>query len=189
MKSLPGNYAQRRASERTRPAAGGFSLVELLIVVSIILTLGAIAIPNLLRSLIAAHHAAAAENIRTITSAAMAYNSTYGNGFPPDLPTLGGPPGPASCNQSELLDQVLTTAPFQKSGYTYSYTGQLGNVAFSPPGCGQPGYNGYLVTAVPVVFNVTGTRSFCSDEPGVLHVDPAGNPIPSRAACEALPTL
>jgi type IV pilus assembly protein PilA len=71
----------------------GFSLIELLIVVAIILIIAAIAIPNLLHAKIAANEAAAAEVIRTITTASVTYSSTYGNGYPATLANLGGPAG------------------------------------------------------------------------------------------------
>ena len=60
--------------------------------VAIILVIAAIAIPQLLRARIAADEAAAGETVRTVTTAAMAYSSTWGNGFPPGLATLGGHP-------------------------------------------------------------------------------------------------
>ena len=62
----------------------GFSLIELLIVVAIILIIAAIAIPNLLRSRMAANEASAVGSIRTMNTAAITYSSTYGNGFPPN---------------------------------------------------------------------------------------------------------
>ncbi len=167
----------------------GFSLIELLIVVAIILIIAAIAIPNLLNARMAANEAAAAQTIRTITTASMAYSSTYGNGFPPMLATLGGPPsGAASCDQAMLLDSIVTTAPNRKSGFTFAYTA-VGAVVVAPTGCSMPGTNAYLVTAVPIAEDLTGIRSFCSDEPGTIHVDTTGALAASQSACEALPTL
>ncbi len=170
-------------------SARGFSLIELLIVVAIILIIAAIAIPNLLNARMAANEAAAAQTIRTITTASMAYSSTYGNGFPPALSTLGGPPsGPASCNQAILLDPIVTTAPNRKSGFTFAYTA-VGTAVTAPTGCAMPGTNAYLVTAVPLSEGLTGIRSFCSDEPGTIHVDTTGALAGSQSGCEALPTL
>ena len=64
----------------------GFSLIELLIVVAIILIIAAIAIPNLLRARIAANEASAASGIRTINTAEVAYNSNYpAQGYSPSL--------------------------------------------------------------------------------------------------------
>ncbi len=104
----------------------GFSLIELLIVVAIILIIAAIAIPNLLRSRMAANEASAVGSIRTMNTAAISFYSTYADGFPPDLATLGGAGG--SCKAAGLLDSVL--AGGQKSGYNFAL--QPGIVAFAP---------------------------------------------------------
>ncbi len=179
---------QLRRPRRTLQSVNGFSLIELLIVVAIILIIAAIAIPNFLRARLAANEAAAAENVRTITSAAVIYFTTYSNGFPPNLASLGGPGNPANCNQAALVDNVITTAPFEKSGYRYNFTDFSPN-AVAAVACAQPGSNEYLVTAVPILQGITGTRSFCSDQPGVIHYDPTGNPPGNPAACVALPTI
>jgi type IV pilus assembly protein PilA len=177
------------SKSRTQGPDRGFSLVELLIVVAVILIITAIAIPNLMHSKMAANEASAVSSLRTITSMSVVYNQTYSNGYPPDLPTLGGPTGStANCNQAEMLDSVLSAAPFQKSGYQFGYTGTQGNV-INPPGCGTPGFNGFLATAAPLTEAVTGIRSFCSTEPGEINVDNTGNTASSEAACEALVPL
>ncbi len=176
-----------RSLRRTRNK--GFSLIELLIVVAIILIIAAIAIPQLLNARMAANGAAAVETIRTITTASMAYSSTWGNGYPPSLASLGGPAGSLSptCNQALLLDPVITSGTNQKSGYTFAYT-PVGAPVTPPPGCAA-GSNAYLVTAVPVVDRLSGVDSYCSDEPGTIHYDTSGTVAASQAACEALPTL
>jgi type IV pilus assembly protein PilA len=167
----------------------GFSLIELLIVVAIILIIAAIAIPQLLRARIAANEATAAETVRTITTASMAYSSTWGNGFPPTLASLGGPSGaPATCDLADLMDPVVTTAPSQKSGFAYAYTA-VGPPVVTAPGCGSPGSNAYLVTATPINEGVTGIRSFCSDEPATIRFDTSGATAGDQNACEALPAL
>src|ERR1700684_1603595 len=67
----------------------GFSLIELLIVVAIILIIAAIAIPNLLRARIAANEASAVGSIRTINTSSVEYAATYENGFPAGLSKMG----------------------------------------------------------------------------------------------------
>lgn len=167
----------------------GFSLIELLIVVAIILIIAAIAIPNLLHAKIAANEAAGAEVLRTITTAAVTYNSTYGNGYPATLANLGGPAGGAStCDLSVLMDNIIAATPHQKSGYTFAYTA-VGAPVTAVSGCTLPGANAYLVTATPITESVTGIRSFCSDEPATIHYDTTGATAGSQNACEALPAL
>jgi prepilin-type N-terminal cleavage/methylation domain-containing protein len=155
----------------------GFSLIELLIVVAIILIIAAIAIPNLLRSRIAANEASAVGSLRTINAAQVTYAATYTDkGFAPDLKTLG--PGATAGNQSSapanacLLDSVLganspggaavgTANP--KSGYKF----YLGNVSGTTP------VSTYSSYGDPITAEQTGKRHFYSDTSGVIRYDPA----------------
>ena len=151
----------------------GFSLIELLIVVAIILIIAAIAIPSLLRARIAANEASAASSIRTINTAEITYNSTYPTiGYAAALTNLGGALGAACVPSSTtacLLDSVLSNngnpAGSGKSGYKFTTgTGTVG-----------AGVNiGYTVLAVPMTANRTGIRAFCAEEDAVVRVDPAG---------------
>ena len=151
----------------------GFSLIELLIVVAIILIIAAIAIPNLLRARMAANESSAVASLRTINSAETTYNSTYPSvGYAAALVNLGGAIG-AACvpgvNNACLIDSVLANngnpAGSGKSGYLFT-TG-AGTVA--------SGLNvGYTVAAVPITINQTGIRAFCAEEDAVVRVDPAG---------------
>jgi type IV pilus assembly protein PilA len=182
--------AHNSARNLRRDHHKGFSLIELLIVIAIILIIAAIAIPQLLNAKMAANGAAAAETIRTITTASMAYSSTWQNGYPPTLAALGGPAGALSptCDQALLLDPIVTAAPNQKSGYVFGYT-VSGTVGTAPAGCAAPGGTGYLVTATPVSYKFTGLLSYCSDEPGTIHYDTTGATASSESACELLPSL
>jgi type IV pilus assembly protein PilA len=142
----------------------GFSLIELLIVVAIILIIAAIAIPNLLRSRMAANEASAVGSIRTINTSAVTYSSTYPNdGYPPSLADMGGPAGAcvAASTQACLLDSVLAAGT--KSGYTFVWTGD-----------GNTPSVGYSITATPVNVGTTGQRMFFSDQSGVIRYDPSG---------------
>jgi type IV pilus assembly protein PilA len=179
--------APKRANGSMVGSESGFSLIELLIVVAIILIIAAIAIPNMLRSKIAANQAAAVANVRTITTASVSYWVTYANGYPPGLGTLGGLGAP-TCNGAILIDEIISAPPFQKSGYQFNLTGDQGPVSNPPPAC-APGFVGYLVTAVPVVMDVTGHESFCSSEPGIIHYDTTGAVPATALNCTALPTL
>lgn len=180
---------QATTSEPGRRQAG-FSLIELLIVVAIILIIAAIAIPNMLASKMAANQASAVASLRTMSSASASYLTTYGDGFPASLDILGGTPGGLStCNAALLLDTTLSSAPYQKSGYKFAYSGEGGTIPAAPPGCANPGYNGYLSTANPIVLGSSGNMSYCSAEDGVIRVDTSGGAIASPGACAALQAL
>ena len=147
----------------------GFSLIELLIVVAIILIIAAIAIPNLLRSRIAANEASAVGSLRTINTAEVTYASTYPlQGFAPDLGTLGGSGTTASSSSALLLDNVLgatggtSGAPNTKSGYKFYITAS-----------GTPPIPTYTSNANPVTVDQTGKRYFYSDASGVIRYNTA----------------
>jgi type IV pilus assembly protein PilA len=142
----------------------GFSLIELLIVVAIILIIAAIAIPNLLRAKMAANEASAVGSMRTINTTSVEYSTTYG-GYPPSLASLGGPAGgSATSSSAELIDAVL--AGGTKSGYTFAYT------------TGATDSNGnfvsYTLTAVPTGVGTTGQRQFFTDQSGVIRANATG---------------
>ena len=176
------------SAKRSPKSQAGFSLIELLIVVAIILIIAAIAVPNMLRSRLAANQASAVANLRTITTASVSYWVVYGNGYPANLGILGGPGPGATCNAAVLVDISITSAPSQKSGYQYALNGTQGNVAVSPPGC-TPGFQGYLATAVPLNIGTSGNLSYCSSEPGIIHYDTTGAVAATDVICTALPTL
>ena len=144
----------------------GFSLIELLIVVAIILIIAAIAIPNLIRAKIAANQSSAAASLRTLASASAMFGSTYGVGYPPSLPVLGpAAGGVATCTTAGLVDQVLATGT--KSGYGFAWV--PGTVAAqSSATCAAPGFtDGFAATASPVSGN-TGTALYCVDTSNVI---------------------
>jgi len=140
----------------------GFSLIELLIVVAIILIIAAIAIPNLLRSRMAANEASAVGSLRTINTACVTYSTNYPNvGYPATLVALGpvGGGGGAVSASADLVDSVL--AGGTKSGYTFAFTA----------GTGTPS-TGYSVAADPTSRGTSGQRGFFTDQSGVIRYDP-----------------
>jgi len=157
----------------------GFSLIELLIVVAIILIIAAIAIPNLLRAREAANEASAVASLRTINTAEIEYMSSYPTvGFAASLSVLGGlaPCTPASTTAC-LIDSVLSAGT--KSGYTFT----------EAPGVAATPQTTYYSTAVPIKLDQTGTRSFCSSEDAVVRVQPTGAAIGAESACQTLAPL
>lgn len=139
----------RRLRNRRRR---GFSLIELLIVISIILIIAAIAIPKMNNQLMAAHEMAAIRQVTTIHQAETQYYSQFGK-YADNLAELGPPAsGAASPAAADLIPKVL--ADGKNSGYVFS-------VAATP--------TGYAVTAIPETFNSTGRRTFFSDQSLVVR--------------------
>jgi prepilin-type N-terminal cleavage/methylation domain-containing protein len=153
----------------------GFSLIELLIVVAIILIIAAIAIPNLLKAKMAANESSAAGAIRTINTAQVSFSTLFpATGYSATLGPLGGPAGlcapPALSTilQACLIDELLSgfgPVPFVKSGYTFNVAA---GAVLGPP------LVTYTVTATPVSLGTSGQNMFCSDQSGVVRHDTAG---------------
>ncbi len=137
----------------------GFSLIELLIVVAIILIIAAIAIPNLLRSKMTANEASAVGSLRTLNTACLEYSTTYG-GYPHAIASMA-PATPATSASADLIDSVLATG--SKTGYIFTYTAgetdASGNVL------------SYTIAANPITRGTTGQRGFFTDQSGVIRAD------------------
>lgn len=144
----------------------GFSLIELLIVVAIILIIAAIAIPNLLQARLAANESSAAGSLHSLTSAEITYFNTYPTvGYSNTIGMLGGvTPCTPSSTTACLIDNFLATATpggTGKSGYYFLATGTM---------TGGATYNdAYVVGAAPIAVHSTGNRDFCSTNDGVLR--------------------
>jgi prepilin-type N-terminal cleavage/methylation domain-containing protein len=161
----------------------GFSLIELLIVVAIILIIAAIAIPNLMRARMAANDSSAAASERSIVTGEVGYIASYPTVGYTNLASLGGGaapcvPAPANgCLIDNNLAQNGTPIGSGKSGYSF---------AAVPGGAANVGFNFYT-TAFPLA-NTTGTKSYCAGDDGVIRTQPAGNivQVASRVACFGL---
>jgi len=150
----------------------GFSLIELLIVVAIILIIAAIAIPNLLRSRMAANEASAVGSLRTINTAEVTYATTYPTiGFAA-LTALGGtaPCTSATSTAACLLDDVLSGAAATKSGYLFTVANLTGTPVVT-----------YTSVATPTVIGQSGQRGFYSDQSGVIRYTTDGT-APTNAS-------
>jgi prepilin-type N-terminal cleavage/methylation domain-containing protein len=165
----------------------GFSLIELLIVVAIILIIAAIAIPSLLQARIAAHESSAVGCLTTIKSAEAAYDTAYPTiGYSPDIASLGGPP---PCTPSSttacLIDSGLSSAipgSAGKGGYYFLATGVQTS--------GATTNTAYVIGTSPIVVNSTGNRDFCSTNDGVLRSqmgNPGDVPVNNVSACQVFP--
>jgi len=142
----------------------GFSLLELLIVVAIILIIASIAIPNFIRSKMRANEAATVQNLRNITTAEVIYSTTYSIGYSPTLAALGGNSVTVDATAAGLIDEVLASGV--KSGYTYSYS-----IIASDP---QGHVTAYNIIADPVVVGSSGINHFYTDQSAVIRENGSG---------------
>jgi type IV pilus assembly protein PilA len=154
-----------------KKSSRGFSLIELLIVVAIILIIAAIAIPNLLRSRIAANQASAVGSLRTLNTAEVTYSVTYNTGYTATLGDLGPPAAGSNpvATAAGLIDSILagsaasgaTATTSSKSGYVFVY---------STSGTDASGrINTYSITATPLTVATTGTNFYYTDMSGVIR--------------------
>jgi prepilin-type N-terminal cleavage/methylation domain-containing protein len=146
----------------------GFSLIELLIVVAIILALAAMAIPNLLRSKMSANEASAVSSLHAIANAQTTYQITYPNlGFADELTKLAYPPPgqPIDANHAGIIDWVLGCAaqPCPKAGYQFSIGSPIGTPI-----------SGFTAVGTPLLQGQTGRRGFCLDQIARVTQDPTG---------------
>jgi prepilin-type N-terminal cleavage/methylation domain-containing protein len=164
----------------------GFSLIELLIVVAIILIIAAIAIPNLIRARMSANEASAGASVRTIATAEVGYFSAYpAVGFAANLASLGTAgitpcvPGP---NNACLIDNNLATngAGQGKSGFSFTAAGTAS--------AGSLINDQFLVTGTPLT-NQTGSRAYCAAQDAVVRYQPGVVQVASINACMLLSTL
>jgi type IV pilus assembly protein PilA len=167
----------------------GFSLIELLIVVAIILIIAAIAIPNLLRARIAANESSAAASVRTISTAELTFETSYPSiGYASTLPALGGADvscsaGPTSTNAC-IIDYALSQAKVggtAKSGYLFGVG--------ASPASGSGANDQYFVNAFPSNLNTTGVKEFCAVQDNVVRFVTPGGASPGSlstiAKCQA----
>jgi len=163
----------------------GFSLLELLIVVAIILVIAAIAIPNLLESRISANEASAVGSLRAMTSAEITYYNVYPSvGFASLIGNLGGadPCTAASSVTACLIDNSLASATVGsggKSGYFFQATGISSSGSLN---------GNYVIGAAPLQMRTTGNHDYCSVADGVLRSqmgNPGDVPVTQLAPCLA----
>lgn len=144
-----------------KPRAVGFSLIELMIVVAIIVIIAAIAIPSLLHARMAANESACVAALRTVSSEEVNYVSQWSQGFSPSLAALG-PPAPgvvASPTAADLIDSV--TASGIRGGYQFIY------VPLNDPTSGQA--TGYQINTSPLSPGITGEWYFYLDQSNVIR--------------------
>jgi type IV pilus assembly protein PilA len=175
---------------RNRKNSAGFSLIELLVVVAIMLVIAAIAVPSLLAAKRNANDAAAIQGLRQIDNAEAAFSNAYQSGYSPTLADLGGgttgtaascaPGTVATSTAACLIDPVWATGG-TKSGYTFTLLNIVGTPTTAP---------GFVASAVPNVAGSTGNSAYCTMNDNVVRISPGGATLAATvAACGALNPL
>ncbi len=153
-------FRQRRRNQR------GFSLIELLIVIGIILVILSIALPQMGKSQMHAHEMAAMKTVQTINSVQVQYQSTFGQ-YASALTQLGPPAGSGGTEGPQAANLLPAhLAEGTASGYNFT-------IAATP--------SGYSVLAVPKAFNNTGRRSFYSDQTGIIRESSTQEPATANS--------
>jgi prepilin-type N-terminal cleavage/methylation domain-containing protein len=165
----------------------GFSLIELLIVVAIILIIAAIAIPNLLRARIAATESSAAASVRTISTAELTYQTSYPTfGYAAQLSDLGPASGDPGCTAGPaqgnacIIDLTLAlSGATPKSGFKFT--------AVPSKSAGATTNDQYDASATPATLNTTGVKEFCATEDNVVRfLTPSAGTGATHAGCLGL---
>lgn len=140
----------------------GFSVVQAVVIVAILLVIAAVTIPELLHSNLSENESSAVGSLRTLNSSCASYAMLYG-GYPKSLSNLG-PGNPAHSGSADLIDSVLASGT--KDGYIFTYTagatGVSGNVL------------SYSITTNPATPGTSGQRGFFTDQSGVIRANKGG---------------
>jgi type IV pilus assembly protein PilA len=161
----------RNAARRTN---AGFSLIELLIVVAVILIIAAIAIPNFIASKMRANESSAVQSLRNISTAEIVYSTTYGIGFSSTLLQLSGNMVTFDQNNAGLIDESLASGT--KSGYFFTFA-----VLTTDPATGN--VLTYSINADPLNVGTSGQKHFYTDQTCVIRFNrttsagPTDNPL------------
>jgi len=125
-----------------------------------------------------ANESMAVGSLRTINASAVTYFTTYENGFPPSLATMGPPPSGAefSCRAADLVDERLASG--EKWGYVFEYS--PGPPVDNPVAGCPPGVKSYTVSARPLKYGETGRRSFYTDDSGVIRLTAEDRPATAQ---------
>jgi type IV pilus assembly protein PilA len=150
----------------------GFTLIELMLVITMIMIIAGIAVPGLLRARMVGDEVSAIGSLRVTATSQIAYSATCGNGgYAANYTVLGTPIGGAG--QAFISDDLGHSATPQKSGYNFNMN--AGIYGAGPNDCqGTATVAGYYATAAPLAYGKTGTRAFAVVRGGAIwqHIGP-----------------